>query len=283
MVRKFAFVLTLICCFCLGLEGAEPAAKVTYVANEGFLVELGDSKILVDALFHDQTINWCHVSDSDTLESIERAKAPFDDVDLILITHWHIDHFNPTMVLKHLRSNPDATVVGSPQVVTKLRAEQAWTKELEGRVREIDLAMFDSDEMTVRGIRLVSHRIRHNQYLITDETTGESRNKHEQVENLAYLVEVDGVRFAHFGDAFLRENKEFFDGVHFPKQKIDMVFLEGWSPETLAIVDEWMTPDQVIFMHMPSDEERLDRVYNYLTETIPNAVVFREPMTSRSF
>jgi L-ascorbate metabolism protein UlaG (beta-lactamase superfamily) len=204
-------------------------------------------------------------------------------VDLILITHWHVDHFDPTMVLRHLESNTGATAVASPQVVSRLRALRAWRTELEARVKEIDLELFASAQMTVGGIHLVSHRIRHGRYMIPDGTTGQLRNKHEQVENLAYVVEVDGVKLAHFGDAFLRENKEYFDGQRFPKQKIDMVFLDGWSEESLAIVEEWMSPGWIIFMHMPADSESLKRLHSVLTGANANAVVFQKPLESRSF
>ena len=51
-----------------GDAGAAPApdASVTYVANEGFLIEVGDEKILVDALFHDPTIDFCHAPTAET-------------------------------------------------------------------------------------------------------------------------------------------------------------------------------------------------------------------------
>jgi L-ascorbate metabolism protein UlaG (beta-lactamase superfamily) len=262
---------------------ADSAAKVTYIANEGFLIEVAKKKVLVDALFYDETINWCHAPGADTLKQMEGADGPFEGVDLILITHRHVDHFAPAVVLKHLAGNAEGIVVGPPQAISKLRAEQAWAGEYKDRVREVDLELFGSTEMTIRGIHLQVHRIRHGAYPITDEKTGKSRNKHEDVENLAYLVEIGGVKFIHLGDAFLRENQDYFDGRRFAKRQIDLVFLEGWSDETLEVMQKWMSPRKVIFMHMPPEPEKIERLSAYLTSKLPNAVVFRERMESRSF
>ncbi len=271
----------------LGLGPAQAAddsaAKVTYIANEGFLIEVAKRKVLVDALFYDEKIDWCHAPSAEVREQMEGAKGPFEGIDLILITHRHMDHFTPAVVLKHLASNPAGTVVGPPQAISELRAQQAWREEYADRVREIDIELFGSTEMTIRGIRLQAHRIRHGAYMVKDEKTGTSRNRHEEVENLAYLVAIGGVKFIHLGDAFLRENQEYFDGRRFAKQEIDLVFLEGWSDETLEVMRKWMSPGRVIFMHLPAQEERIERLSAFLASRISNAVVFRERMESRSF
>lgn len=260
-----------------------PTARVTYVANEGFLIDSGGKKILVDALFHGEVIDRYHAPPAETQTKLETAAAPFDRVDLILVTHWHDDHFTPEVVLKHLTANPDGVLAASPQVVSRLRSQAGWTGELDKRVREIDVPLHGSADLEIHGIRLRASRLRHGAYMIPDGSTGGSRDKHEAVENLVFRFEVAGVTFMHFGDALLKENPEFFDGKRFAKQTIDFVFLEGWSDETLAILGEWMAPGHVIFMHMPADPDRIERLSGYLAGRLENAVVFREPMESRSF
>ena len=54
--------------------------------------------------------------------SLEGARAPYADVDAILITHWHEDHFSPNAVAAHLSSNPRAILVSSTEVVGRVRA-----------------------------------------------------------------------------------------------------------------------------------------------------------------
>lgn len=283
MIRHRIALLALGCLLALSQAAAEPAAKVTYIANEGFLVEAGGKRIVVDGLFYGETINWCDAPTAAMREQMESAAGPFRDVDLVLVTHRHVDHFNPEVVAKHLAANKDGVVVGPPQVIAELRGAPGWTERLEEQVREVNLELFGSKRLTIRGIDLQAHRIRHGAYMEPDPETGGKRNRHEAVENLAYLVRMPGVGFIHFGDAFLRESAEYFDGKRFPKQEIDLVFMEGWSEESLAIVKKWMSPGKVIFMHMPAERERAERIAGHVQSLLPNAVVFREPMESRRF
>lgn len=283
MMRHDLGLAILLCGLCVSPAAAGSKADVTYVANEGFLIEIQGKKILVDALFHDDTIDWCHVPGPETRRRMEEATGPFEGVDLILITHGHVDHFDPDVVLRHLASNPEAIAVGPPQAISRLRTRASWKKEFDERIRATDLDLFATTEMTVRGIRLEAHRIRHGAYMIKDRRTGEPKNKHETVENLAFIVEVGGVTFMHLGDAFLRENRDYFEGPRFRKRQIDLLFMEEWSDETLTTMRASLHPRKVVFMHLPPQPEKIERLVGYLTSEIPEAVVFRAPMESRSF
>jgi L-ascorbate metabolism protein UlaG (beta-lactamase superfamily) len=75
-----------------------------YVANEGFLVKASNRKILVDALFGRFESDWCDVPSGPVIEKMEKGIEPFDQIDLILISHAHVDHFNAEIVSKHLES-----------------------------------------------------------------------------------------------------------------------------------------------------------------------------------
>ncbi|MCP4653821.1 MAG: MBL fold metallo-hydrolase, partial [bacterium] len=76
-------------------------------ANEGVLIETGGKKILVDALFREPNPAYA-APPKEVLEKLETAQPPFDDVDLILATHNHGDHFDARSVVRHLRHNPRA-------------------------------------------------------------------------------------------------------------------------------------------------------------------------------
>ncbi len=264
-------------------KAAEPAAKVTYVANEGFLLEIDGKKILVDALFHGDDIDWCHAPAPDTVRRMEKAEAPFDGVDLILITHRHVDHFTPELVLAHLASHPGAVVVAPPQATAELRALPAWTAAYESRVKTPDLDLFESFEVTHHGIRAEAFLWRHSTYMLSDEKTGESYNKHEDIENLVFLVEVGDLRLMHLGDAFFWENLEFLDERYLPRQKVHLLFLEGWSEEYQEKLLHWLTPGHLVFMHLPAEPEQAENLSRWVTERVPGALVFTEPMTTRCF
>lgn len=259
------------------------ALRVTYIANEGFLIQAGGMKVAVDAFFHGATINWCHAPEPGTVERMASASPPFDDIDLILVTHWHSDHFTPQLVLDHLSTSAGTHLIASPQAVTKLRELPGFAAGLEARIHELDLELFGRKELSLGGIRVEAHRIRHGAYPLKDEKTGETRNKHEDVENLAFLVEMGGATFAHFGDAFLRENLDYLNGKRFPGRRVDLAFLEGWSDETLAVLKERLDPRAVVFMHMPPEPERIERIAAHVASKLPVTFIFRTMLESRSF
>jgi L-ascorbate metabolism protein UlaG (beta-lactamase superfamily) len=153
------------------------------------------------------------------------------------------------------------------------------------RVREIDLAVFESTKLDIEGIDLQVFRLPHSAYMDTDPETGEERNRHAHVENLIYLFEVDGVSVMHVGDAVLSQNPEFFDDGHFAKRKIDILFLEffDWSDETRAILDTWMSPGTIVFMHLPPQPEKIEQIAQHLQEKFPEGFVFAKPLQVKNF
>ena len=272
----------------LSLGIARPAiavgGKVTYIANEGFLIEADGKKILIDSFFSDPSLDFCHVPDAETLRRLEAAEAPFDGVDVILVTHRHVDHFAPESVLRHLAANADAWAVGPPQVVSALRAQPGWSREYDDRVRELDLAISESAQLSVRGIGLEVFRLRHSPYLETIEETGETRDRHQDVENLAFLADLGGFKIVHVGDALLRDNAEAFARLRLDKRGIDLLFLQPWYwPEELDLAKDRIAPEDIVFMHLSPSREMLDGFSRELEKWGSEAAVFTAPMQSRSF
>lgn len=271
-------VIAAACFIILAASCADRPVKVTYLACEGFLIEAGSKKVLIDALFDDETINYCHLHSSETQAKLRRAEPPFDDIDLILVTHGHRDHFSAGPVLEHMAANPDSIFIGPPQAVEQFGDERP------DRVVEVYLAPFESRAMGFGGIGIEAHRLHHSEFMVKDPGTGEEVNRHRDVENLAYIIEFYGIRMLHVGDAVLPLNREHLESEDFPKGKIDLVFLEffDWAEETVEILKP-MAPDHVIFMHLPPQPEKIEQYAGHLSGMFPNAVIFREPLESRTF
>ncbi len=263
----------LISCFVLFWSAAGTAPdhtatfEITYIANEGFLVETGSRKILIDAIFDDETISYSHVPDAATLARMRSAQAPFDGLDLILVTHSHRDHFSSGPMLDHLRANPEAVLIAPPQAVSMLRAADPDLDRLGAQVREIPLELFDSAELEVAGIRVLAIRFRHSAYMETDPETGKLRDRHATVENLIYLIEADGVKLMHVGDATLDQNLEYLERDHHLSGPFDVAFLEyfDWSEETRELLDRWVRPERIVFMHLPTDAEKIEALDAHLS------------------
>ena len=88
--------------------------RVTHVFNTGYLITVGDKRILIDALYlgHPEGI----------LKPVVYAQPPFDGVDLILATHEHHDHFSPELVGRYMKENPQTLFVSTGSAVDQLIA-----------------------------------------------------------------------------------------------------------------------------------------------------------------
>ena len=109
--RSFAVVFFLILPVLAAACSYNRPLRLTYIANEGFMVEVGGTKILIDAFFGGLQGDWADQPDETTAGKLARAEPPFDDVDLIAISHRHSDHFSEQMVIQHLLSNPSVKVL----------------------------------------------------------------------------------------------------------------------------------------------------------------------------
>lgn len=165
-----------------------PAAQVTveYLANEGVLITHGQLRILVDALTGEGLPDY-PVALPATRDSLERALGRFTEVDLVLVTHVHRDHFNARAMANHLRANPGAVVVGSSQVADSLRLLAGWSDP--SRTRILPATPGTTAELRHAGTVVTAHGIPH----------PPSRN--QPVEHLVWVIEVGGRRVMHLGDS----------------------------------------------------------------------------------
>ena len=91
--------------------------RVSYVGNSGFLITVGNKKILMDGMF-DGFPEYKLPSAVQSL--LVNAEPPFDQVDLILASHDHADHFSAEMVRKHMQNNPEAVFISTTQAASQL-------------------------------------------------------------------------------------------------------------------------------------------------------------------
>ena len=106
--------------FCASAQESEPnkPIEVTYIANEGFLIAVGEEKVLIDAL---QRNRFGFASTPEVvLERMNAGRPPFDGIGLMIVSHAHADHFNADMVCGFLAHRTEVNLVSSPEVVSDL-------------------------------------------------------------------------------------------------------------------------------------------------------------------
>ncbi len=227
--------------------------EVTYIGNEGFLIATGSTKILIDALSDSKY----YVSPSESLVAqMMDDRPPFDDVDYVLVTHDHADHFNAAMTSRYLDRHPGAQFVADSQACSKLVAAGFAGKQ------PLAFALQRGERRTIRGGKAVITILRLDH--------GGSR----ETNNFAYLVSADGHTFLHVGDARLASNAEILRAVDWSSYDVDLLFLEFFDrgSDVQSLIDTLIKPKQVILMHIPGGEE--EAVRNADERVHPRTVVF---------
>lgn len=243
--------------------------KVTYIANEGFLVASGEQKVLIDALQRGGIDRYASPPPT-TLDELEGARGSFAGVNLILVSHPHRDHFHPASVARHLENNPAAQLISSLQVVEAVRHELASTGAVAARMNGTYPEGSGRSIHTVAETRLEVFRLRH-----------ENRRNYG-VQNLGLIFVVGGKKILHIGDAEMTAQN--FAPHRLPEEDLDLAFLPYWyltSEKGREIVRTYIRPKQVVAMHIePAD---LNEITEEIRAEFPTAIVFSQPLETKTF
>ena len=80
----------------------DDALRATLIANAGVLFEFDGTKILLDAVYGPEGHPFSNLSGA-VWQAMLNSTAPFEQIDYLLFTHAHPDHFSPEMTLQLLQ------------------------------------------------------------------------------------------------------------------------------------------------------------------------------------
>lgn len=241
--------------------GKKPLLQVTYIGNEGFMVSMGRTKFLIDAL--QKSKYYAFPSDSLAAQMMDGI-PPFNNIDYVLVTHEHADHFNPEMMSRFLLNHPFAQLIANSETYSRLTEDSIAGKGRPG----VDLEMGQHRIIHGEGAEIVVLRLNH---------VGGA-----EVSNLAFVVRSHGYTFVHVGDARLSYNEEYLRTVDWDSYRVDLLFIQFFdrSSETREIIEKLIKPKHVILMHIPAGREDSERNADEIVH--PRTVVFgRENETKR--
>lgn len=249
-------------------EIKKPDLDVTYIANEGFMIRAAGKKVLIDALIDFNPPVIARLGQPpEILKAITEAREPFNELDLILVTHQHPDHFHPASLIACLRSNPKCRLVAHTQAVDLMRSIDGFAK-IESQIHEIKLDPGTREQVSHNRITFDVLCLKH---------MAEDPEK-EQVRNLAFFVEMGGTRFLHLGDALIDQSEARLKGYPFERAPIDILFLNQYdrSAKTRALIAERIKPSYIVAMHVTPPE--LAEESPKIRAAYPHAIIFKQSM-----
>ena len=238
--------------------GDEVEVRVTYIANEGFLLQSGGSTVLIDALHRGEIEMYARPSDK-VLHDLENATGNFSSVDLILVSHYHRDHFKAESVASHMAANPGARLISSPQVVEEVRRAASGTINADSAYPPVP----GRTKFRLAGVDLEMLRLSH------------GSGRFAKIQNLGQVFSLGGKKFLHLGDAEIAAGN--FTVHKLAKDRIDYAFIPYWfltDAEGRRIVTEIIRPRKIIAMHIPPADLEIER--KKILAEFPDAIVFQE-------
>jgi len=101
------------------------------------------------------------------------------------------------------------------------------------------------------------------------------------IQNLGHLIEIDGRKFLHLGDADMTD--ENFASFRLHEEGIDVAFIPYWfllSEDGRALVRKQFNPKTVIAVHVPPAEA--EKLTAEITKNYPGAIVFTKILETKS-
>ncbi|MEM7105285.1 MAG: MBL fold metallo-hydrolase [Bacteroidota bacterium] len=242
---------------------SEPVAhEVHYIANEGVLIKTPAGNILIDAI-HDLYDQKYMYTPESVMDDIMAANYPFENIDAIMITHVHSDHFDAQLIGQYLQRHP-VGLLAAQQVCDSVRKHWPSATFLEQLIeieQDQEITDFSFKDIKVKAIKLEHSAASFNGW----------------VQNFGYHIELGGRTYIHLGDAEITpknlDNIEAAAG-----NAVDMAILPFWWLYTNG--QNWMKarffPGAIIGVHVKvPDSHQFEEA---LEAQFPNLEIFNESM-----
>jgi L-ascorbate metabolism protein UlaG (beta-lactamase superfamily) len=245
-MKKKALILFILGLGAAAAAGSSPAGRaagqdpltLTCVANMGVLVGSGDTKVLIDALFDKPNPDY-RAPVPETLDKIMKGAAPFDGVDLVLVTHNHPDHFDAGLAVRYMETFPEAVLIAPEDAAEAMRQAAAdWTK-IGPRVVPVGLKVGEKRSLDIKGVPVTACRTLHS-------------GDRDVPMNLMYLFEIDGQRAWHEGDPNGR--CEIFQAFGLKDARLDLAVVHYWyplEPNCARFLQEDLKAGHIALTHLP--------------------------------
>jgi len=262
-----------------GTADRNTALTVTYLGNCSFLYQCNDEKVLIDP-FGTEYENFFYLLSDETQKTIIEGTSPFNNIDILLITHVHGDHFNPFLAERFLLKNPDTKMVCPPQVFNQMKDSCLNIRQIVAQIITPELAISESKTETIKGIPLTTIRMQHGTDRSLEGVDTASYTEYEKTENYGFLIQLGNKNIFHQGDASLKINTKALPEIN---GKINVAHLSyfDWDSTSFNILKNRLQAEKVIFMHGTQPGKELET--EQFKKIAPEIFFFRKELECNYF
>lgn len=252
---------------------------MTYLGNCGFLYENNTDKVLIDP-FGTQYGSFFFLPSKATTTRIVEGKAPFDHVELLLITHVHGDHFNPFLAEGFLLKNKKVKMICPVQVYNQMKDSCLNFGKIEARIISPQLTIGESKRIKINGISVTAIRMQHGTSRSLEGIAYSDYTDYEKTENFGYVIHFNKKNIFHQGDGCLKINAKALRKIDCNINLAHLGFFD-WNSTSLNIVKRDLHADKVVFMHgtIPAQELKTEE----FKKIAPQLVFFSRESECKTF
>jgi len=241
----------------------ESEIEITYINNEGFIITAKEKKIIIDGLLN-------FVSKENQNKMIKQ-ETPFNNIDLILTTHDHADHFDAKIVGKHLLNNKKGVFISTEQALEELQTEFTKFNKISDRAMSTYPKEGEKVSKRINGIEIDIFNFRH--------------GMNSSIQNLGFIIHLAGKQILHIGDAQkITKDDLKLNGIY--DKRINIAFMPYWNliPEyDQNVFQDIIHDSDVIAMHLGWVEEGIETAVNKLEIECPDVIIFKEFLEMKTF
>lgn len=222
--------------------------KVIYTANAGVIVEVGQTKVILDGLNKAQNLIYANTPD-DLAKAIISGHAPYKPIDAMLYTHLHNDHFSSSMTVDFMSNHTETKLIIGENALEELKHKPIYSLLQEDKT------------LLISGDR--SHYTLSDRLKITAFKTKHMGKEYEDLIHYAFLIEIEGINVVFLGDTdTIIEN---FTALNREGKEIDVLITPFPYLSTTSgqrFIKNVIKPKKVVSVHIPPTEKDTYKWYD---------------------
>jgi L-ascorbate metabolism protein UlaG (beta-lactamase superfamily) len=234
---------------------------ITQVVNAGLLIEGNHKKIMIDGIHSVKTHEWSTVS-NELMDYMIYGKGKFQDINYLLFTHQHSDHFNLDKTIEYIRNNKTEHLI-----TTKLKDRHCDNYDL---LIELDKDYYEIGNIDLDNVMIKYIKTKH----LAHEKVG--------IDHYVYIIEIDNKKILFLGDAdFCKaELTQILKGIHIHVMIAPFIIVNSTIGRKFI---KNISPGLLIINHLPNSEDDKNSYRNVIEmnvakykDEMPKTTIFQD-------
>ncbi len=281
-LKQLLFITTIIISGC-GTDSSSPQependppepegfVDVTFLGNHGVMLDDGENKVMIDGMHNggDSVGLWSAISPAQCV-LLQAADAPFDNIDVTMVTHNLSDHYNVGIIGHYLFNSPETQMLAPSGVRDSIATFGDYASISDQVVMTVNPAVNGRSQATINGLSIDVLNMQH----FNENCTDCGRN-------YAYMLTLGELKILHLGDADMLDSDNI-NNFDLAAEDIDILFLATPYPEFVTaaqrdVLNSWINPGQIVAMHL-NIAQQSDIISN-ISNVYPEATILTTPMS----